>query len=799
MKMILFSNSRIKEKLSGTGIRDRVHLLSIISLGLLLSCKSTNNFSEELLCGDNFVFAEIIIPRHPSTVVELAARELQYYLKTISKLNFEITTETTPGRNHIFVGRSRYTAALDLDTIRFENGSFAIHSGKGWMALIGDDKEYIPSELIATNRKQSDRINEAWYTLTNSKWSNPLSQTWKAYNRELDLWEFDHRGTLNAVYEYLRILGVRWYMPGKIGEVVPRLKNIPLSRLNKKYIPRFKLRRHYNYTKRFQLASKDEILWYARLGLNAGEDFLGHGDFSHGIRHLHSHTSHKQLQTEKFAILNGKRAVEANREKPCLSSKVLFEENVEWARKVFEIYDEPVISVMPPDGFTRCECKQCFQQQDLERGVSGKLSNYVWNYVNSIARELLRSHPTKKVLCFAYSSYLLPPDNIKTLSPNIQVGICRWRSKLKDVESTSEYQALYGKWLKLNGNRPLIMWDYYLHSRPNGVFNGIPVLFTRPIYEDLSYLQKISTGEFIEVYRKFQDDDSIAQELAFNHLNIYITSRLYWDRLPLDTLLRDYYHKFWNPVAREIRELFVFCENNWSSFPTRSELIDEAFAKLDEAEVKGSNWKDKNRILMLRDYMQPLLKLRRSMDRSRNLHMQPVRALRRSSEDLDFDGLINDNIYEGLHAYPIPSKRINQHDRGAHFYLAFVDRGLLLAGSMHGNPVGDKIQVIIETLDEKISHFSINSDGKISLLKKNEMGMIPEIRSNMNSSGWAFEVMISMGSKGLGSQFPNENYPWLFNIARTFRDGKRIYFEAFSSANGSSKKDFRVATKLFAR
>ena len=46
------------------------------------------------------------------------------------------------------------------------------------------------------------------------------------------LWQFDERGSLNAVCGHLRSLGVRWYLPGELGEVVPKMKSIPLPKLD---------------------------------------------------------------------------------------------------------------------------------------------------------------------------------------------------------------------------------------------------------------------------------------------------------------------------------------------------------------------------------------------------------------------------------------------------------------------------------------------------------------------------------------------------------------------------------------
>ncbi len=49
-------------------------------------------------------------------------------------------------------------------------------------------------------------------------------------------------GTLNAVYEFLNACGVRWFMPGKIGEVIPVKAALSLKVNSVLIVPDFRYR-----------------------------------------------------------------------------------------------------------------------------------------------------------------------------------------------------------------------------------------------------------------------------------------------------------------------------------------------------------------------------------------------------------------------------------------------------------------------------------------------------------------------------------------------------------------------------
>ena len=77
-----------------------------------------------------------------------------------------------------------------------------------------------------------------------------------------------------------------------------------------------------------------------------------------------------------------------------------------------------------------------------ERGWNGQISDYVWDYVNRVGQEVLKTHPDKKILCLAYGAYQAPPLKIDKLSPNILVGITQARADFYDPTEKQLYDDL---------------------------------------------------------------------------------------------------------------------------------------------------------------------------------------------------------------------------------------------------------------------------------------------------------------------------------------------------------------------
>ena len=95
------------------------------------------------------------------------------------------------------------------------------------------------------------------------------------------------------------------------------------------------------------------------------------------------------------------------------ASQQLLRETVRFVQAMFDHYKYDVVSVMPPDGYTAiCQCELCEGKGQPERGWRGQFSNYVWEYIDAVAREVYKSHPDKMVSAVCYGSYRLPPRHV---------------------------------------------------------------------------------------------------------------------------------------------------------------------------------------------------------------------------------------------------------------------------------------------------------------------------------------------------------------------------------------------------
>ena len=220
---------------------------------------------------------------------------------------------------------------------------------------------------------------------------------------------------------------------------------------------------------------------------------------------------------------------------------------------------------MPTDAYADlCTCNLCANKGSKELGYQGQISNYVWEYVNEVAKALYLSHPNKKVLCFAYGTYLLPPTNIAQLSPNIIVGICRWRTDLLDPKKKELYTRITREWQAKANQNPVFIWDYYLHAKPSNGMSHLPVYFPHLIAEDIKSMKGRSLGEFVEIYREHTNFDLKLDDLAVSHVNIALTAALYWNPdLNVDEWLRNYCTQMYGALGPEMLDFILQSEQSW--------------------------------------------------------------------------------------------------------------------------------------------------------------------------------------------------------------------------------------------
>lgn len=566
-------------------------LISIAMIG----CKSSNKISEEKsqesLVINGQPNAEIIIVPTASRSTKLAAKEFQRYIQLISGARLAILNQKSEKENtKIFIG-NKEIANFPIDEQKLKHDGFYTSFSNGVLYLIGNDKNYVPKEPYAHSRKDQTRALKEWNNLTGEQWDNPFSALFKDYNEELNIWEYDERGTINAVYHIIKSLGVRWYMPGELGMVIPELKNIKLENRIEYVQPEFEVRSMIFNARRFSQATKDDVWWCLQMGLNVGEGLVPRSSPGHGMKVVHSHPKIRESKLDYYAVYKGQKDnFTKETGKPCLSSKRLFEDHVKYVRWMFDHFEEDVVSIMPPDGYWRfCECALCAGKGDKGRGKYGRISNYVWSYLNDVAKEVYKTHPNKKVQCFAYGAYTMPPKEDLNISPNFQVDFVRNTQHLLDPKMKKMYDNSFKRWRELTGNKKFVLWNHYRINDIKKPTRSTPGVFPHLIQEDLLRIQDEIKGELIEVYRdrkNLKERDEL-QGIAINHVNIYFTALMLWDLdIDLDTELEEYYTLFYGSAREEMKTFFTQAEAEWPNFEKNPQLKNKFQKMLSKAKGK---------------------------------------------------------------------------------------------------------------------------------------------------------------------------------------------------------------------
>ena len=98
------------------------------------------------------------------------------------------------------------------------------------------------------------------------------------------------------------------------------------------------------------------------------------------------------------------------------------------------------------------------------------------------------------------------------------------------------------------------------------------------IADDLKSLKGISKGEFLESGSwMVEESGTLPTRINFpgmQHLNFYITARLYWDtHLDVDQLVNEYCEKFYGPGGKDMLGFWKTAEDIWMTKSTRGNPV----------------------------------------------------------------------------------------------------------------------------------------------------------------------------------------------------------------------------------
>jgi tetratricopeptide (TPR) repeat protein len=791
--------------------------------------------AERYLVKDGEARAEIVIAEEPPRSVRLAAHELQTYVEKISGARLPIVTRPSEDAPvQVYVGRSPFTDRLNIRADDLQHGAYRIASGDDWLVLIGDDTDFEPIEPWARNNGDivSGKLQREWETIAGAPWGAPHRTMYKhriklpgdlgkpdgaatEKNEALELWGFDERGSFNAVCGFLRSLGVRWYLPGELGEVTPSLPTIPLPGIDETVRPDFPLRR---FNVRFGVVGRDTAMWAMRLGMRDPFDI----QVAHGLATMTGRDEIFAAHPDWFALYGGKRHYQpgSSKNQLCYSNEELFQETVRYARAQLDHYQLETVSIMPPDGYTAiCQCPLCEGKDMPERGGRGALSDYVWDFVNRVAKEVGKTHPDRKILNCAYGIYTLPPVKIEKLEPNVVVCIVGGRRPVSNKrEQREEFRRLREAWAAKTDNPIMIFENYPFTAR--GWY--LPAFVPHSLGESINETKGQSQGEDIWLSIG-QDFDTTG--IGFNHFLVYFTARMYWGgpQQDVDALFREYCRLFYGPAEQEMHAFFTYCEANWQEMEKDKSKGDRALALFAAAQSKAEpDSPYGRRLALIDDYLKGLRNKSVQLSRQRG----PVPKLRLVGEArsrIVIDGKLEEAAWTDCPVASTGGLRELQTGRtptfGTTAKAAWLGDSVYFAIRCDERPgeklnvtstrkddsaiwYGDCIEVLLETESHSYYQIAVNPAGAVADLDRSaaKSGWFSwdaqaEVATHVADDHWIVEMRIPVTQdendplhQVIGRK-PTQSLPWHINICRQRVRDTGTEHSAFSPTGAATFHD----------
>ncbi|MBI3922256.1 MAG: DUF4838 domain-containing protein, partial [Armatimonadetes bacterium] len=223
-------------------------------------------------------------------------------------------------------------------------------------------------------------------------------------------------------------------------------------------------------------------------------------------------------------------------------------------------WGENYFAVEPMDNSSFCKCDLCQAWLDpKEEGPqdvysSGRHSDYFFNFVNEVAKEVRKTHPDKRVVTLAYMTHAYPPKKLR-LEPNVVVMYCFASNRLvyDKKEYANDLNALR-EWVKQYSDRPMYLWLYYtfpVEVANNGQWFCFPGYFAHKIEEQMKLFRKYKMGGMFHC--------GYGQEVE-----AYVSYRLMDDpTLKVDALLDEYFRRYYGGAAGPMKKLYLAIEKTY--------------------------------------------------------------------------------------------------------------------------------------------------------------------------------------------------------------------------------------------
>ncbi|MBI4471411.1 MAG: DUF4838 domain-containing protein, partial [Acidobacteria bacterium] len=316
-----------------------------------------------------------------------------------------------------------------------------------------------------------------------------------------------------------------------------------------------------------KLSPREQALWFARCRVG-GEPFaVNHSFYGYYHRFLEQHP-------DWFA-----QGYPGKPPQLCFTNPALIRQVVQDARDYFDgkglhggaVAAGDYFAVVPMDGIQWCQCPRC-RAELLAEPTQGQgqlacniASDYVFGFVNKVARELRQTHPDKFIACLAYTNYSYPPQQVK-LEPNVAVTLCLLDRLVFDRKLQENNRHILRAWAAESPARRKFLWLYLCYPAivaTRGEFRCFPGFYAHSLVNDLRQYHRYRI-------RGISFEPSYLADYYQSPLLDQLEAHLIW-QLAEDPsrngqqLIREFFTRYYGAAAEPMRHLDAAIEETYSN------------------------------------------------------------------------------------------------------------------------------------------------------------------------------------------------------------------------------------------
>ncbi|PIU65402.1 MAG: hypothetical protein COS85_08930 [Armatimonadetes bacterium CG07_land_8_20_14_0_80_59_28] len=367
---------------------------------------------------------------------------------------------------------------------------------------------------------------------------------------------WESRGTLFGAYEFLeRIVGVRWLMPGEVGEEIPALKSLSVPNLNVVQSPDFMIRELMDIQNQVRSphpkdpGTQNVDRWLLRhKNPNVSDAFK-----SSRSKILWGH-AWDQLVTRKDLEEHPEwQAVSGGRGKFCTSNPEVVKHFAQGViRWLDENSDRRSVSITPEDGGDFCKCDTC--KAGTEQDWHGNLSYtpVILKFYNDVGRIVAQKHPGRIVGGLVYYNYMYPPKAPIEMERNVWLWLAPlnyYGWGLAKPIYQEELPRLISGWTAVTPNFLYLNFSVWFRS-----LNGTPLPPGLPLLK----------LEIPTAHRTGAKGVGMVGIGAWGYggCENYILAKLLWDaESDVDALYREWMQKTYGPAWKTMDQFVMMIED----------------------------------------------------------------------------------------------------------------------------------------------------------------------------------------------------------------------------------------------